>query len=450
MGSFVIDSEMFRNQYGSPAMRSVFSDEHLLQKWLDVWAALAEAEGEVGIIPEEAAQHIKSCASYKNMDMEEIREGILKTSHPLMPQIRCFERVCGKKAGGFLHWGATTQDIMDTAIVLQIKEAHGILKEQVKKLLRLCLKRAKENQNVVMAGRTHGQHAVPVTLGYKIAIWADEFGRHLERLEQGSGRYITGQLGGAAGTLASLGSEGLEVQKRLCRILELNVPVTTWHVARDGFAEFASTVAMIAGTVGKIANEFINLERTEICELEESFAMGKVGSSTMPHKRNPMVCENILGTVRIVQANAALSFGAMIQEHERDMSFWQTEWSYIPQICIMLDGAIQMMNTILENMIVHKDKIQHNLYMTKGLIVSERAMLTLGHYLGRQGAHDVIYNGSMKAFEEDRMLLDVLLEDERITSKISGEELRGLLEPVNYTGSCAEFVNRAEEKWGKI
>ena len=450
MGSFVIDSGMFCDQYGTPAMREVFSDEQLIQKWLDIWAALAQAEAELGIIPREAAEHIKSCADYRNMDMDEIREGFLTTSHPLMPQIRCFEKACGKKAGGFIHWGATTQDIMDTAVVLQIKDAHKILKNQVRELLRLCLDRAKENRDVVMAGRTHGQHAVPITLGYKIAIWADEFGRHLERLDQGRQRYLVGQLAGAAGTLASLGDDGLEVQKRLCGILGLNVPVTTWHVARDGFAEFASTVAMIAGTVGKIANEFINLERTEICELEESFAMGKVGSSTMPHKRNPMVCENILATVRVVQANAALSFGAMIQEHERDMSFWQTEWSYIPQICIMLDGSIEMMKTILRNMIVHKDKIRHNLYMTKGLIVSERAMLTLGHYLGRQDAHDVIYDGSMRAFEEDRMLFDVLMEDERVTSKISEDILRELLEPVNYTGCCAEFVNRADEKWGRV
>lgn len=450
MASFVIDSDMFKDQYGTPEMRAVFSDEQLMQNWLNAWGALAEAETELGIVPKEAGEHIRKCAKWENMNMDEVRKGFFTTSHPLMPQIRGFEKVCGKKAGGYIHWGATTQDIMDTAVVLQIKDAHRILTSQVKELLGLCLKRAKENQNLVMAGRTHGQHAVPITLGYKIAIWADEFGRHLERLEEGKSRYLVGQLAGAAGTLASLGDQGFDVQERYCKNLGLSVPVTTWHVARDGFAEFASTVAMIAGTVGKISNEFINLERTEICELEESFAMGKVGSSTMPHKRNPMVCENILATVRIVQANAALSFGAMIQEHERDMSFWQTEWSYIPQICIMLDGAIAMLKIILENMIVHEDRIRKNLYMTKGLIVSERAMLNLGHYLGRQNAHDVIYDGSMKAFEEDRMLLDVLLEDCRVTSKINRETLEELLEPANYAGSCAAFVDRAMERWGDV
>lgn len=426
MASFVIDSDMFKDQYGTPEMRAVFSDEQLMQNWLNAWVALAEAETELGIVPKEAAEHIRECAKWENMNMDEVRKGFFTTSHPLMPQIRGFEKVCGKKAGGYIHWGATTQDIMDTAVVLQIKDAHRILTSQVKELLGLCLKRAKENQNLVMAGRTHGQHAVPITLGYKIAIWADEFGRHLERLEEGKSRYLVGQLAGAAGTLASLGDQGFDVQERYCKNLGLSVPVTTWHVARDGFAEFASTVAMIAGTVGK------------------------VGSSTMPHKRNPMVCENILATVRIVQANAALSFGAMIQEHERDMSFWQTEWSYIPQICIMLDGAIAMLKIILENMIVHEDRIRKNLYMTKGLIVSERAMLNLGHYLGRQNAHDVIYDGSMKAFEEDRMLLDVLLEDCRVTSKINRETLEELLEPANYAGSCAAFVDRAMERWGDV
>ncbi|MFV0364585.1 MAG: adenylosuccinate lyase [Suipraeoptans sp.] len=448
MASFVIDSKLFKDQYGTKEMREVFSDEMLMQKWLDTWTALAQSEADLGVIPQSAATEIKEKAKWENIDFDEVREGFLKTSHPLMPQIRCFEKACSKESGGYIHWGATTQDIMDTAVVLQMKDAHAILVKQVQELLDLCLDKAKKYQNLTMAGRTHGQHALPITLGYKIAIWADEFGRHLERLETGKHRYLVGQLAGAAGTLASLGDDGIKVQKGMCELLGLEVPVTTWHVARDGFAEFSSVVSMIAGTVGKIANEFINLERTEIAEIEESFAMGKVGSSTMPHKRNPMVCENIVATVRIVQANAALSFGAMIQEHERDMTFWQTEWSYIPQICIMLDGAIDMMKVILNAMIVHEDKISENLFMTKGLIVSERIMLVLGRYLGRQDAHEVIYEGSMKAFEQNMPLVDILLEDERVTSKIEEDVIRDTINPMNYVGACAEFVDRAVEKWG--
>ena len=192
MASFVIDSKMFRDQYGTPEMRAVFSDEQLMQNWLNSWVALAEAERDLGIVPKEAAVHIKECAKWENMDMDTVREGFFTTSHPLTPQIREFERVCGKKAGGYIHWGATTQDIMDTAVVLQIKDAHEIITKEVKELLHLCLERANENKNFVMAGRTHGQHAVPITLGSKIAIWADEFGRHLERLEQGKERYLVG------------------------------------------------------------------------------------------------------------------------------------------------------------------------------------------------------------------------------------------------------------------
>ena len=450
MASFVIDSVMFKNQYGTEEMRNVFSDNTLMQKWLDTWVALAEAEAEIGIIPESAAKEIKQKAKNEDFDLDAIREGFFKTSHPLMPQIRMFEKLCSKESGGWIHWGATTQDIMDTATVLQMKDAQVIIERQVRSLLNICLKRAKQYRTLVMAGRTHAQHALPITLGYKIAIWADELGRHLERLEQGKQRYLLGQLAGAAGTLASLGEDGFEVQKRMCRILGLGVPVTTWHVARDGFAEYAAIIAMIAGTVGKIANEIINLERTEIMEIEESFEMGKVGSSTMPHKRNPMVCENILATIRIVQGNAMLAFPSMIQEHERDMAFWQTEWSYIQLISIMLSGAMEQMDIILKNMIVHEDNIRRNLMVTKGLIVSERIMLVLGRYLGRQDSHDVIYEASMKAFDENRPLEEILLADERVTSKIEKHVIKETLDPMNYIGFCPEFVDRAVEKWDNI
>lgn len=449
MASFVIDSKMFKDQYGTEEMRNVFSDENLVEKWLDSWAALAEAEAEIGMIPEAAAKEIREKAKHENIDLDAIREGFLKTSHPLMPQIRLFEKACSKEAGGWIHWGATTQDIMDTAVVLQMKEAQVIIERQVRELLDTALERAKQYRTLVMAGRTHGQHALPITLGYKIAIWADELGRHLERLEAGKKRYLVGQLAGAAGTMASLHGDGFEVQERMFRILDLEVPTTTWHIARDGFAEFASIIAMISGTVGKIANEIINLMRTEICEIEESFDMGKVGSSTMPHKRNPMVCENITATVRVVQANAMLAFPAMIQEHERDMTFWQTEWSYIPQICIMLSGAMAQMQVILEHMIVHEDNIKRNLMFTKGLIVSENIMLVLGKFLGRQDSHDVIYEASMKAFDEDRPLEEILLEDERVTSKIDPQIIHDTLDPMNYIGDCPEFVDRAVKKWSK-
>ncbi|OXS79959.1 adenylosuccinate lyase [Domibacillus enclensis] len=450
MASFVIDSELYKGIYGSEEMNKVFSDESLLQKWLDAEAALAIAEAEVGLIPEEAAREIAQKAKFDNLDMPTISKGIVDTSHPLITLIRSLEKICDGDAGGYVHWGATTQDIMDTAVVLQIKEAQDIVSAQLKTFLETCLTLAVKHKETIMPGRTHGQHALPVTLGYKMAIWADEIGRHLERLEEGKKRYLMGQFAGAAGTLASISESGLEVQEKYCRILGLEQPTITWHVGRDGFAEFASIIAMISGTIGKIANEIINLQRSEIGEIEEGFAMGKVGSSTMPHKRNPMVCEYVVGLTRIVQRNASLGFDGMMQEHERDMTFWLTEWSYLPQICMMTSGGIQQLQGVLEGLIVHQENMTKNLYLLQGLIVSENLMLKLGKYVGRQVAHDIIYDVSMKAFEEKRPLLETALEHKEIMIHMDEEEVRSHLNPKSYIGLCTQFVDRVEKKWSPL
>lgn len=449
MISSVIDSDIYRGIFVSEEMRSVFSDESLMQKWLDSWSALAQAEAEAGLIPKDAAEKITEKADYELFDKTLIREGIVDTTHPLIVQIRQFTEAVGGRAGGYIHWGATTQDIMDTAVVLQIKEAHSILLKQLKRFLTTLLNHAEKYKNTIMAGRTHGQHALPVTLGYKIAIWADEIGRHIERLETGAHRYLMSSFSGAAGTLASIGNDGLKVQELFSKNLGLKQPVITWHVQRDGFAEYSSTLAMVAGTVGKIANEIINLQKSEIGEIEEGFKDGQIGSSTMPHKRNPMICEYVVGLVRVVQRSASLGFDAMIQEHERDMTFWTTEWSYIPQISILTSGALEQMQGILERFIVHEDNMEKNLNLLKGLIVSENLMLKLGEHVGRQVAHDIVYEASMEAFESDRHLVDVALENSKITEHLSNEEIRNHLNPKEYVGLCSEYVDRVEKKWGK-
>ncbi|WP_332237255.1 adenylosuccinate lyase [Sporolactobacillus sp. KGMB 08714] len=447
MASNVIDSELYRGIYVSEEMRKVFSDESLLQKWLDCWVALGKAEGDIGVIPKAAAEEIAKKADYRNLEMKTIREGIVDTTHPLITQIREFTKVVGGEAGGYIHWGATTQDIMDSAVVLQMKEAQQILLNQLYKFLRTLLRLSQEHKETIMPGRTHGQHALPVTLGYKIAVWADEIGKHIERLKEGEKRYLVGSFSGAAGTLASIGEHGLDVQKLYCENLGLDQPTITWHVQRDGFAEFSSIIAMISGTVGKIANEIINLQRSEIGEIEEGFKMGQVGSSTMPHKRNPMICEYVVGLTRLVQRNASLGFDGMIQEHERDMTFWTTEWAYIPEICILTSGEIQQMQNILERLIIHKENMEKNLNLLQGLIVSENLMLALGRHVGRQVAHEMVYKVSMKAFEEKRPLLDVTFEDKDIMAQMNEKEVREHLHPKNYIGLCVQFVERVSEKW---
>ncbi|ARF18036.1 adenylosuccinate lyase [Sporosarcina ureae] len=449
MASSVIDSKLYRGIYVSEGMKEIFSDESLLQKWLDSWVSLARAQEEIGVIPKGIAEKIADKASYENLDMNTIREGIVDTTHPLIIQIREFTQVVGGEAGGYIHWGATTQDIMDTAVVLQIKDAQEFLLTQLQKFLATLIKLAREHEDTIMPGRTHGQHALPITLGYKIAIWADEIGKHIERLEEGKKRYLVGSLSGAAGTLASIGEHGLAVQELYCEKLGLKQPTITWHVQRDGFAEFASILAMISGTVGKIANEIINLQRSEIGEIEEGFKMGQVGSSTMPHKRNPMICEYVVGLTRLVQRTATLGFDGMLQEHERDMTFWTTEWAYIPQICIFTSGGLEQMQGVLERFIVHKENMERNLDLLQGLIVSENLMLHLGKYIGRQVAHDKIYEVSMQAFEEKRPLVEVVLENKEIMSHLSEEEVINYLNPKNYLGLCSQLIDRVEEKWSK-
>lgn len=447
MSSSVMDSEVYRGIFVSERMRKVFSDESLMQKWLDAWVALARAEADLGVIPQEAAKKIADKASFEVFDPILIREGIVDTTHPLIVQIRQFTDAVGGREGGFIHWGATTQDIMDTAVVLQMKEAQEVLLDQLNKFLKTLLLLADKYKSTIMPGRTHGQHALPITLGYKIAIWADEIGKHIERLEAGQDRYLVSSFSGAAGTLASISEHGLAIQEKYSEYLGLKQATITWHVQRDGFAEYSSYIAMIAGTIGKIANEIINLQRTEIGEIEEGFKDGQIGSSTMPHKRNPMICEYVVGLTRVVQRNASLSFDAMLQEHERDMTFWTTEWSYIPQINMMTSGGIEQMQGILERFIVHEDKMARNLDQLKGLIVSENLMLTLGAHVGRQVAHDMVYKVSMQAFEEDRHLLEVTLEDAEIMAHLSDVEVKNCLDPKSYVGLCEVFVERVQQKW---
>ena len=286
-------------------------------------------------------------------------------------------------------------------------------------------------------------------MGYKFAIWADELGRDLERLQHDRKTYFAGNFGGAAGTLASLFDKGIAVRNDFWKNLGLAIPTITWHVSRDRLANFSSDIAIAASTIGKMANEIINLQRTEIEEVEEGFQMGKVGSSTMPQKRNPMICENIYANVRLVKNNANLGLEAMVQEHERDMSFWQTEWMYLSEMCLVFSAAIKMMSQVMDQMIVHEDNIKRNLNMTHGLIVSERVMLDLGRYIGRQNAHEVIYEDAQKAFNDGIDFLDVLLADERVTKDVDEATLREMLDPARYVGSCVQMVDDVVKKWRK-
>jgi 3-carboxy-cis,cis-muconate cycloisomerase len=436
-------SIFLKDLYGTDEMRAVFSDMAVLQRWLDVEVALAQAQGELGVIPLAVAKEIANKGKAELMNTARMKQGIDHTLHPIVPLIREFKTVCSGEAGEFIHFGATTQDIMDTAVVLQIKSAIALIEDKLASIEIRLAELAREHRNTLMAGRTHGQHALPITFGYKVAIWLDEYRRHADRLFACKSRVLVGQFGGAVGTLAALENAemALKVRDRMMTHLGLGTPTITWHVAHDAFAEFASVIAMIAGTCGKIANEVIALQKSEVWELEEPYSHGKVGSSTMPHKRNPMICEAIVALARLVMNNARNAWDGMIQEHERDWTYNHMEWAYVPDICVMTDGALALMLRVLRDMQVHTGRMARNVHALGGLMLSEAVMFALGKHVGKQTAHDVVYECAMKAVDGDVPFREVLLGDPIVAQHLQPHELDVLLDPARYTGLAGVMVD---------
>ncbi len=442
MPSHVIDSLFFRDLYGSEAMRAVFDDLALLQKWLDYEAALARAEAAVGLIPPSAAESITRAARAEYMDTEAIKRGVDKTVHPLVAVIWGLSHRCEDDAGRYVHWGATTQDVMDTAIILQLKDAYPLFEDALDALCNSLAGLARIHRDTPMAGRTHGQQALPITFGYKAAVWLAEIRRHRARLAQIKPRLLIGEFGGAVGTLASVAEHGIEINRRLMEELGLGVPEIAWHTARDHIAEFALALTMITATLGKIAHEIIDLQKIEFGEVEEPFEMGKVGSSTMPQKRNPMLCEAILTLARLTRVHAVTAVDAMFHEHERDWSSFQMEWAYLPELCIMAHGALLLTTRVVSGLIVYPENMRRNLDISGGTLLAERVMLALGAHIGRQDAHDVIYEAAMRAFEMRQPFAEVLKADSRVSAHLSAETIDALLDPTQYTGLAAEYVDR--------
>jgi 3-carboxy-cis,cis-muconate cycloisomerase len=446
MASHVIDSMIFRDLYGTDELRQVFSDGNLLQSWLDVETALARAEAEVGLIPQSAAEEISRKAQVELLDMAALKQGIDHTTHELVPMVRQLAALCEGDASRYVHWGATTQDITDTGLVLQVKAAHAIISRDLQALADVLQSLARQERDTIMPGRTHGQHTPPITFGFKVSVWLAEVRRHMTRLQECAPRVLVGQFAGAAGTLASVGEQGLEIQRLMMSELGLEVPEICWHTARDGFAEFVSVLSMIAATMGKIAHEVILLQKTEVAELEEPYQQGKVGSSTMPNKRNPMLCEGIMAEARMVRGLLTTVLTSMESEHERDWAAVHIEWACVPEATILAGGAVAHTLRVIKGLIVYRERMRVNVDIPNGLSLSEAVMLQLGNHIGRQLAHDVVYEASMAAFEQSRPLRDLLLEDSRVTQHLPVDKLDEILRPEAYTGLCGVFVDRVAGK----
>ncbi len=442
MPSHVIDSLLFQDMYGTAELRRIFSDENMVQCWLDYEAALARAEAAIGLIPPAAAAEITAKARSENMDFAALKSGIDQTTHELVPLVWQLASICEGDAGRWVHWGATTQDVTDTGLVLQIKAAHAILSRDLQALADSLTGLARRERDTLLAGRTHGQHALPITFGYKAAIWLAEIRRHSARLHDCAPRVLVGQFAGAAGTLASVGASGLEIQQRMMADLGLGVPEIAWHAARDSLAEWGTVLGLIAATMGKIAHEIILLQKSEVAELEEPYQRGKVGSSTMPHKRNPMLCEGIVAEARMVRNLVPSLLTAMEAEHERDWASMHIEWAVIPEISILTGGALAHTLRAVDGLIVYRDRMAANVDILHGLILSEAVMLQLGEHLGRQTAHEVVHEASMLAFEQRRPLRDLLAADPRVTAYLSPSDLDAMLDPAAYTGLAGWFVDQ--------
>jgi len=345
----------------------------------------------LGIIPQWAADEISRQAHLEYLDLKSIRKGIQQTGHSLVPLLRELQGICRNDAGEYIHYGATTQDIQDTGQVLEIKDILQIVERDVRAALELLMGLAERHRETVTIGRTHTQYALPMTLGLKFATWVDELWRGLERLHDCKPRVLAAELFGGVGTMDALSDQALELLDRFSNRLGLHSPLTCWHSSRDRTAELLTALAILSGTLGKIANEIMSLASSDVGELSEPFHMGQVSSSTMPHKRNPEMTEQIVTLSRLIRAAAGLGLEAIICEHERDYRSVRLEWVSVAEACLYTCGALNLTINVLEGLEVHEDRIRKNVGKTAELICSEALMFLLGKKIGKQTAHRVVY-----------------------------------------------------------
>jgi 3-carboxy-cis,cis-muconate cycloisomerase len=445
MSATVIDSAVFRNIFSTEAMRRIFSDENRVQKYLDVEAALARVEARLGIIPAAAAEEIVRHCQVGEIDFVKLESATARIGYPVLPVVQQLVALCRDGLGEWCHWGATTQDITDTATVLQIREALTLIAADTAAIAAALAALARKHRDTPMAGRSNLQQAVPITFGYKMATSLAAFDRHKQRLEELRVRALVGEFGGAAGTLASLGGRGLQVQAELMKELRLGVPAIAWHTVRDTIAEIGCFLGLVTGTCGKLAFDVKLLMQTEVEEVYEPFLEGRGSSSTMPQKRNPISSVYITALNAVVRQQVAALLDAMVEDHERATGQWEIEWIVLPEIFCLAAGALAQTLFMLTGLQVDEKKMRANLDLTKGLIVSEAVMMELGRYLGRQYAHDLVYDICRQVVASGRPLLDLLAENEEITKYLDRAALAELCDPANYLGEAGAMVDRVLE-----
>ena len=442
MPSTIVDSAIFGNIFATETMRRVWSDENRTQKYLDVEAALARVQGRLGLIPAAAAEEIVRHCTLEQIDMDRLRQQTERIGYPVLGVVSQLTALCRDGLGEYCHWGATTQDITDTATVLQMREALELIEADLAAISAALADLARRYRDTPMAGRSNLQQAVPVSFGYKMAGLLSAIERHRERLAQLRPRLLVGEFAGAAGTLASLEKGALETQEGLMRELGLGQPVIAWHTIRDCVAEVGCFLGLVGGTLGKLSMDVKLLMQTEVGEVFEPFAHGRGSSSTMPQKRNPISSCYIHAAISVVRQHAAALLDAMVADHERSTGPWEIEWIVLPEAFCLTAGALRQARALVEGLEVDEARMRANLGLTHGLVASEAVMMGLGPYLGRERAHDLVYDLCRDAIKHNRPLLDLLAENAEITKHLDRAALARLCDPANYLGLAGVMVDR--------
>ena len=427
---------------GDPGVRALFGEASRIQAWLDVEVALAQAQAELDVIPANAADEIAAKAKFENLNMDNIREGLARTGHPLVPMVWELDRICDGDAGGYIHWGATTQNITQTGKLLNLRRVHRIFLTQIADLLALLADLAESTKDAALPGRTHGQHAVPATYGYKVSVWIDELCRHVERLRGCEERVFVAILGGGAGTLASLGEIGLAIQDGMAQRLGMGSMANPSRTIGDHLAEYITILALLAASCSKIGREVYTQMKQEFGEVEEPVPPGTVGSSTMPQKRNPKLAQDIVAGAAQVRALVPLALEAMQTEHEADRTTSVMMDKALNETCILTGDILQRMVNLFAGIRVFPDRMRRNLDLSGGLIMSEAIMLELGRQIGRQQAHDAVYEAAQAAFLEGLPFADALAAEPDVSARLTPEQIEAMLDPTGYTGVCSLFAER--------
>lgn len=441
MPAHIMNSEFYQGSWSTPEMRAVFDEERRFGRWLHIEAALARAQASLGILPQATADEISAKARLEFIDLEKLRHDLPKTKHTLMPLLQQLQAACADGHGEFIHYGAATQDIEDTGLMLEMKEAFALIMRDVLRMESLLGKLAGKYKNLTMMGRAHNQHGSPITLGFKFATLMAEIRRTIERMKEAEPRLFVCLLHGGVGSQAGLGPQGEALTRAFAAELGLGVPVCSWAFSRDLLAEYLCLLAFVCGTVARMGNELYQLSRTEILELHEPLGEHYVGSSTMPHKRNAEVSEFVVALCRIVGNNALLGFQGMMSEHERDARSWRMDWHTIPESSLLTAKALAAVNFLLDGIQVYEGNIARNMHSLDGQVAAERILLAAGKKVGKQSAHKAAMEAARTAREQGLPYSQAVSQHPLLGPLFNAQELADLFDYSTYTGTCTAQVD---------